>query len=150
MEKAGFGGRFVAYLVDNILVGLISTVLFGCCAGPAYLLGGQDEDVFIALIVVISCLWVAGLFIIQFVYFGYFWSKRGQSPGKMLLDIKVEKDDGSMLSFFEAGLRGTFGYWLSSVIFYLGFLWALFDENKETWHDKIFSTQVMYKSERIS
>lgn len=150
MEKAGFGGRFVAYLVDNILVGLVSAVLFGCCAVPFFMFGGQDDDLLGIYIAVISCLWIAGLFIIQFVYFGYFWSKRGQSPGKMLLDIEVIKEDGSLMSFFEAGLRGTLGYWLSSLIFYLGFLWALFDENKETWHDKIFSTEVLYKSERIS
>jgi len=79
MEKAGFGGRFVAYLIDNILVGLVDTLLFGCCALPFILLGGEDDDVIGVLIAVISCLWIGGLFILQFVYFGYFWSKRGQS-----------------------------------------------------------------------
>ena len=40
-----------------------------------------------------------------------------------------------------AGLRGTLGYYISSLVFYLGFLWMLFDEQQETWHDKIFGSQ---------
>jgi len=145
MEKAGFGGRFVAYLIDNILVGLIYTVMFSCLFFPGVLLG-ESDDAYVVVMICLGCLISVVAFAIHFVYFGYFWSKRGQSPGKMLMNIEVLKQDGSMMSFFEAGLRGTFGYWLSSLIFYIGFLWALFDENGETWHDKILSTQVVYKS----
>jgi uncharacterized RDD family membrane protein YckC len=40
-------------------------------------------------------------------------------------------------------LRGSLGYWISAVIFYLGYLWALWDNESETWHDKIFDTWVV-------
>ena len=47
------------------------------------------------------------------------------------------------MGFLAAGLRGTVGYWISTVIFFLGFIWAAFDKNKEAWHNKIFGTGVV-------
>jgi len=64
---------------------------------------------------------------------------------QMFLQIwfKVVRQDGGELSFLTAGLRGSLGYWISSLLFNLGFLWAAFDQEKETWHDKIFKTWVV-------
>jgi uncharacterized RDD family membrane protein YckC len=59
-----------------------------------------------------------------------------------LLNIKVLKRDGALMGFWSAGFRGTVGYWISGLVFGLGFLWAAFDGNKEAWHDKIFGTGV--------
>ena len=47
------------------------------------------------------------------------------------------------MTFLRSSLRGTFGYWVSGLIFGLGYLWALIDANNETWHDKIFETWVV-------
>jgi uncharacterized RDD family membrane protein YckC len=58
------------------------------------------------------------------------------------MNIRVVRDDGSLLTFISAGLRGTFGYWVSSLIFSLGFIWAAFDDRQQGWHDKIFGTRV--------
>ena len=44
----------------------------------------------------------------------------------------------------EARLR-TFGYLVSLGCFGLGFLWALFDPEQLTWHDKISRTLVVRK-----
>ena len=79
----------------------------------------------------------------QFLYYGYFWSKDGQSPGKKLLGVMVVQKDGRSMSFVKAGLRGTLGYWISGLIFGLGFIWAIFDTDNETWHDMIFGTRVI-------
>ena len=32
---------------------------------------------------------------------------------------------------------------LSGVVFYLGFLWMLWDEKSQTWHDKLAETNVV-------
>ncbi len=79
------------------------------------------------------------LIFINFFYFGYLWSRNGQSFGMRLLGIKVTKRDGAQMGFLGAGLRGTVGYWISGLIFGLGFIWAAFDGNKEAWHDKILA-----------
>jgi uncharacterized RDD family membrane protein YckC len=78
-----------------------------------------------------------------FFYFGYFWSKSGQSIGMKLMNIKVVKTDNSPISFLSAALRGTVGYWISGLILWLGFIWILIDKDKQGWHDKIFNTYVV-------
>jgi uncharacterized RDD family membrane protein YckC len=87
---------------------------------------------------------VLGLIILflQFIYFGYLWSKSGQSLGMRVVNIRVARPDGAKLDFLRAGLRGTVGYWISGFFFGLGFLWAAFDGKKEAWHDKLFNTGV--------
>jgi len=60
-----------------------------------------------------------------------------------LTGIKVVQRDGNLQSYVRAALRGTVGYWISALIFGLGFIWAAFDSEKEAWHDKIFDTSVV-------
>lgn len=80
---------------------------------------------------------------IQFSYFGYFWSKKGKTIGMGMMNIRVLTNEGENMSFVMAGFRGTVGYSISGMVFYLGFLWMLFDDNKQTWHDLMFGTQVV-------
>jgi uncharacterized RDD family membrane protein YckC len=142
MEKAGFLTRLLALIIDSILIGIIAGILSGC-VGAFGAMSGSDND-FIALLASLLSfvVWVVVL-LLQFLYFGYFWSKDGQSLGMKLLRIKVVMQDGRPMSFLIAGLRGTIGYWISSLILGLGFLWAAFDAKKEAWHDKIFRTSVV-------
>ena len=35
------------------------------------------------------------------------------------------------------------GYYISGLLFSLGYIWAIFDPNKEAWHDKLFDTWVV-------
>ena len=143
MEKAGFGGRFVAWFLDGIFIGILGLVGGFILGGLVYLVGGSESDILIILTIVLSCVLALILMFIQFVYFGYFWSKSGQTIGMKLLNMKVVRRDNEPLTFIRAGLRGTVGYWISSLIFNLGFIWAAFDEDQETWHDKIFDTWVV-------
>ncbi|MBK8046355.1 MAG: RDD family protein [Anaerolineales bacterium] len=83
------------------------------------------------------------LLFFQFFYFGWLWSRGGQSYGMKFLGIKVMRRDGAPLGFWRAGFRGTIGYWISGLVFGLGFIWAAFDRNKEAWHDKLFDTHVL-------
>jgi uncharacterized RDD family membrane protein YckC len=143
MEKANFFGRFLAWFLDGIFMGFIG--LFGglIIFGLISLMGGTESDFAVILIIMLTCVLVLILLLLQFVYFGYFWSTSGQSLGMKLVNIKVVRQDGEQLTFLRAGLRGSVGYWISSLVFNLGFLWAAFDTEKETWHDKIFETWVV-------
>ena len=144
MEKASFFGRFFALFLDNILIGLIMGAL-GCCVyAPISLLSAGNESDFLSVLFVLAGLLLAAvIFFLQFLYFGYFWGKDGQTLGMKLLNIKVVQRNGDQITFIRGALRGTFGYWVSGLIFGLGFLWAAFDAEKETWHDKIFDTWVV-------
>lgn len=143
MEKASFFGRLVAYILDGLIMSIIGLIGGLVIWGLFSLMGNSDSDFLVILAIMLSCVLVIIILLIQFVYFGYFWSTSGQSLGMKLLNMKVVRQDGGELSFLRAGLRGSLGYWISSLVFNLGFLWAAFDQEKETWHDKIFETWVV-------
>jgi uncharacterized RDD family membrane protein YckC len=144
MEKAGFFSRLVAYLIDGFLVAIVAGILSWLIL---MLVGGATIDQNSSFIGIFTgsylIIWLVTL-VLVFLYFGYFWSASGSSLGMRVVNIKViRRTEGEAIDFVRAGLRGTFGYWVSGFIFGLGFWWALFDAQKETWHDKIFDTWVV-------
>jgi len=143
MKKAGFFPRFIAWLVDFFAIGVIA-LLFGLLlAGLTGITRGSDSFLLSALTGVLALIVGFAILILQFLYFGTFWNKSGQSIGMKLTGIKVVRRDGTLMSYLRAALRGTFGYWVSDLIFGLGYIWAAFDSDKEAWHDKIFDTSVI-------
>ncbi len=143
MEKAGFFTRFIAWLVDGFMIGLLSwfvAFIFGALIG---LTSGTGSGFLDFIAGTLAFLFIVVMLFFQFIYFGYFWSKDGQSLGMKLLNIKVVRQEDAPISFWRAGFRGTVGYWISGLVFGLGYIWAAFDANKETWHDKIFNTWVV-------
>lgn len=150
MKRAGFGQRLVAYLIDSAILGGISAVLsmiVGAALGlkdSAAPNGGVPTDGPLSALASLTTFVFAFILLgAEFLYFGYFFSADGRTPGKRIMGIKVQERDGGSLSFLKGGLRGTFGYWLSGLVFGLGFLWSLFAANGETWHDKVFGTRVI-------
>jgi uncharacterized RDD family membrane protein YckC len=144
MEKAGFFTRFIALLLDVFLMGILAWLIMFVLGGFIGLTSGTGSTFLDIIAGGTAILLIILILFFQFFYFGYFWSKNGKSLGMKLVNIKVVRQtEGEGLSFFRAGLRGTIGYWLSGLVFGLGFLWAAFDGNKETWHDKIFGTWVV-------
>lgn len=147
MNKASFLQRLMAWLADYIILYLfsfaITTIIGLTIIAIGNAIGGlSDPFIFIVknnLILITFLMFV----LLPFFYFGYFWSRKGQSIGMGLMGIQVIKTDGSNLSFWIAALRGTVGYWVSGLVFGLGYLWVFFDENQQTWHDKLFGTDVV-------
>lgn len=143
MQKAGFFSRFVALLVDSFAINILAWIVAWIFSMLIGITAQSNSDIIALIGGTMFLLLMAIMFLFQFLYFGYFWSKDGQSIGMKLLGVKVVSRDGGPVSFLKAGLRGTIGYWISSFVFLLGFIWAAFDENGETWHDKIFGTRVI-------
>ena len=143
MNKASFFSRFIAWLVDMFAMVVIA-ILFGVLlAGLFSITSGSDSFFLAALAGTVGVMVWFTILILQFLYFGYYWSKSGQSIGMKLTGIKVVRQDGTLMSYVRAALRGTFGYWVSGLVFSLGYIWAAFDSEKEAWHDKIFDTWVV-------
>jgi uncharacterized RDD family membrane protein YckC len=80
--------------------------------------------------------------IVSIIYNIGFWMLSGQTPGKRILGVRVMRVDGERLRLRNAVLRQV-GYWIST-IFFLGFLWILFDSKRQGFHDKIGDTIVTY------
>lgn len=78
-----------------------------------------------------------------FLYHAMFITILGQTPGKLLMGVRVLTVDGRNVPFLRACLR-VLGYVPSAIVFYLGFLWVLVDDQRQAWHDKIARTYVVY------
>lgn len=113
---AGFWRRFGGALIDGIVIGVVNGILraiFGTAGeGLGFVIGGA--------------------------YFTYFHGKTGQTPGNAVLGIRVvdvRDRPGQPIGYGRALVR-----WLvsivSALVFLLGYLWMLWDPNKQTWHDK--------------
>jgi uncharacterized RDD family membrane protein YckC len=143
MNKASFFQRFAAWLIDQAILSIIyslAAIAFGAVIGILTNSRMQVPD--LLLFPSVSGIILAPV-LGHFLYFGDFWSRREQSIGMGMMNIRVVKTDGSPLSFVMAGLRGSLGYSLSGLIFGLGYLWFFVDKQQETWHDKIFKTVVL-------
>ncbi|MCJ7825161.1 MAG: RDD family protein [Anaerolineales bacterium] len=78
----------------------------------------------------------------SFGYYIFFWATRGQTPGKMMVGIKIIATDGSSIGVGRSASR-LIGYGISGIVFYLGYLWVIWDKDKQGWHDKIAGTYVV-------
>jgi uncharacterized RDD family membrane protein YckC len=72
-------------------------------------------------------------------YFGLFTIFGGTTPGMMIRGLQVATFAGELPTLRHLLLRAT-GYMLSVGTFFLGFLWAMWDEDSLTWHDRLSRT----------
>jgi uncharacterized RDD family membrane protein YckC len=149
-KTAGFFSRMVAFLLDIFLltvVGLVSGVVIFLILH--FFRIGQILDFLRTQLGIDNLVgqYVAlinpALFLIVLVYFVFFWTFLGQTPGKALLGLRIVRRDGRRLSVWRSFVRYV-AYWVSAIPLFLGFIWILFDRRHEGWHDKIAGTNVIY------
>lgn len=76
-------------------------------------------------------------------YFVFFWALAGQTLADGLLGVRVVRLDGSRMNLPTALVR-LVGYGICILSFGIGFLWALVDDRRQGWHDKLARTCVVY------
>ena len=128
-EYVGFWVRLGAWLIDLVAI--------------------------VAIFIALTILSLFGSFALDFLNFGflilllpwlYFWlftGLKGQTPGKMLVGIKVVDGQGNVPGLGRAALREIVGKPISTIPFFLGFLWIGLDRRKRGWHDKIARTSLL-------
>jgi uncharacterized RDD family membrane protein YckC len=79
--------------------------------------------------------------IVYLQYFALFTIFGGTTPGMMLRGLQVVSFSGEPPTPRQMLLRST-GYMLSAGNFFLGFLWAMWDEDELTWHDRLSRTHL--------
>jgi len=124
---AGFWRRFAAYLLDGLILNVISWILVFILSFLPYLLGSVIGIAF---------------FVGSIIYFPAFWVWQGATPGKMMMGVKIVKTDGSPIGIGRAILR-YFGYIVSAIILYIGYIMIAWDSRKQGLHDKIAGTYVV-------
>ena len=136
--KAGFWIRSVAYILDFFLLGTVQLVLSLLIDQVIGLLGIVTEgDPAVNLVI-----WLFGASL-SIGYAVFFTGYCGQTPGKMVLRIKVIRTDGGPVSYSRAALREVLGKFISSILLGIGYLMVAFDSQKQGLHDKIADTYVI-------
>jgi uncharacterized RDD family membrane protein YckC len=131
---AGFWVRFLAFLIDAILLGIISAA-FTPVWGPQVTTTGTNFEVNAQANAIGT---VVGL-----IYFAGFWSWRGQTVGMMPFNMQVVGvADGKKIDFIRGLLRYV-GFIIAAIPLLIGLIWAAFDARKQGWHAKIASTVVI-------
>lgn len=112
--RASFWERIGAAFLDVIIVSILGT-----------LVGGPPQGFLVAL-----------------AYFAGMWAWKGTTVGGVVLNLKVVRLDDKPVTFTVALVRGLASV-LSIIVLFLGFLWMIWDREKQTWHDKIAGTVVI-------
>ncbi|HMG35750.1 MAG TPA: RDD family protein [Blastocatellia bacterium] len=134
-EQAGFGLRYGAWMFD-FLITLIAMLVFtfAITALSHRSVVGSNKDL----------IFVTGLTLLMFLLnFVVLAGTGGQSAGMRILGIYIMRVDGQPFSMKHAAIRHLIGYPLSTVLFFLGFLWMLWDPRQQAWHDKLAGTIVV-------
>jgi len=149
---AGFWLRFVAYLIDGALTGLVLCALV-IPLGMATGLGtafrnihpGHEPDPAIVF-AFISALWIfiLGGIVGVWLYYAYCESSEWQAtPGKKVLNLVVTDLNGNRISFGRASGR-FFSKMITGLIpFGIGYIMAGFTQKKQALHDMIASCLVL-------
>lgn len=114
LPRAGFWIRAAALLIDLILIG----VIFGPLSAGHLILPGLAA------------------------YGAVMWKYKGTTIGGIVCGLRVVRLDDRPLDWQTTVVRAL-GCFLSLAVAGLGFVWVVFDSERQSWHDKIAGTVVV-------
>jgi uncharacterized RDD family membrane protein YckC len=82
------------------------------------------------------------LFLTLAAYCTVMWKLKGTTIGGIICGLKVVRLDDRPVDWGVAIVRSLSAF-LSLVIVFLGFIWVAFDDEKQSWHDKIAGTTIV-------
>ena len=118
LPRASFVVRMGALAIDMLLIAAIVNNIF------------DHAEVFSMILVPLA------------IYGAVMWKLKGSTIGGIVCNIQVVRLDGREIDWATAIVRAL-SCFLSLIAAGLGFLWMLFDSERQTWHDKIAGTVVV-------
>jgi uncharacterized RDD family membrane protein YckC len=144
-EFAGWFQRVGASLIDGVISAVVPSIFYGIAAATSE----TSVDAFGTPTSEPTGLGVLLIFIGMIAQFGiWFWNRvwrqgrTGQSLGKSALGIRLIREGTGQPAGAGLTVGREFAHILDS-FFYLGYLWPLWDEKKQTFADKICGTLVV-------
>jgi uncharacterized RDD family membrane protein YckC len=125
----GFWIRFLAAIIDAVLLNVIGFAMFGILSAGSRTFGLDGVFVLIAIALAAA-------------YEAWFIAEYGATPGKMICRLKVVMPGGGNVSFTRA-LGRHFAKYLSVFTLYIGFIMAGLDQQKRSLHDRLCDTRVV-------
>jgi uncharacterized RDD family membrane protein YckC len=121
LPRAGFWIRVAASLLDAILISVAAAMIH-----------------------------LAWLFLLLFAaYCIVLWALKGTTIGGIICGLKLVRLDDRPVDWTVAIVRGLAGF-LSLAVLGLGFMWVAFDDEKQSWHDKIAGTTIVKMPKGVS
>jgi len=130
MSDAHYGGfwmRFVAAILDGIIIGIPANILSFALVAPTG---------------IVSLSYVVNVLVVVFVI--YMDGIKGGTPGKLILGMRIVNEHGNFIGIPGAILR-YIGKIISGLILGIGYFMIGFTEKKQGLHDYIAKTFVVYK-----
>ena len=121
-------------------------------ASPVKRLGAFVIDVAIPLFAILLVLGATGirrgpllglLLLILYLSVAFVLYCSGTTPGKRIFALRVIKESGGECHLGSMLVREIVGKTISGAVFLLGYLWILFDRERQGWHDKLANTYVV-------
>ena len=149
---AGFWLRFVALIIDGIVLGILGTILtlpFAASIGITSMMRGRPPVVEPGEVVALmgTFFWIIVIRVaLNWLYYAGFESSAWQATlGKKALGLEVTDLGGARISFGRASGR-FFGKIISALTLLIGYIMAGFTEKKQALHDMIAGTLVTRKT----
>jgi len=134
ISLAPISKRFLAYVIDEILISFLFIMIYLESVGDQ---GSVEETINMINSMV---LYIMTLKVIYQTFFVYMY---GATLGKIFLKIKIISINDLENPQLTYALGRAIVRIASESIFYLGFIWAMMNPKKESWHDKAGKTLVV-------
>lgn len=118
LPRAGFWIRVAAAFLDFLMIAVALSVLSFMHQGPS------------------------PLFVLLAAYCAVMWKLKGTTIGGIVCGLKVVRLDDRPIDWGVAVVRALSAF-LSFFCAGLGFIWVAFDDEKQSWHDKIAGTTIV-------
>ncbi len=123
LPRAGFWLRLAASVLDLILIGIAIGMTEGIFRVFNFHPGGAFP------------FWIT-------LYCVIMWATKGTTIGGIICGLKVVRLDDRPVDWGVAIVRGLSAF-LSLAVAGIGFIWVAFDDEKQSWHDKIAGTTIV-------
>lgn len=135
LELAKISSRALAFVIDDILITLIIFVMFWDS------IASNGSDLKALLIIMNQFVWQ--VLFLKFLYQTFFVWYYGATLGKIIAKIRViDYETYGRVGILASVIRSITRI-LSEMFFYIGFVFAFFNDGKQTFHDKLGRTLVV-------
>lgn len=137
LELASIQKRALAFFIDELLLSFLFLVIIWDKVAAA-----NEGEAIVALVNSFTLEYL----LIKIIYHTVFVYLYGATLGKIFMKIRVVDALTMQRPIFGSALNRSVFRIISEMIFYLGFIWAFYDKNRQGWHDKTARTLVVNAS----
>lgn len=135
LELATIRSRTLAFVIDDFLITFIVIAMYWNS------ISSTGDDLATLLLIMNEFVWQ--VLFLKFIYQTFFVWYYGATIGKIVAKIRViDYNHFGRVSIFTAMTRSVLRI-ISEMFFYIGFIFAFFNDGRQTFHDKIGRTLVV-------